>query len=783
MKRIQERLVKAIRSAAVHNPEVQVAPACILWPDKDRQWEAIIPRLQIEMPELLALGDYVPDKRTGPAIWLRCVIAGKIKDCSIPVDRTPVLYLPGVGRQELRAVESCSEPLKPLAELQYRGVIWSQINAKDWTILAYLKSDQGGLGLDVAQDNDTKNAMQLALSCLLDEDVELLKGKHLDKDFFNTLLTGGDPVRDLLQWLDQGEEFRSNRDNNAWKAFIEVCKSQFAFNPHKDGVLVGATKLAKREGPWKAVWERFCESPKRYPNIPNQIRKCKMPAYDLFSGPETCGGWPQWNDAQEEELRRELVALGNMPSHDARKQVLELSKKHSGRRQLVWAELGEAPLSRALKHLTDLAEISNNALVAGSIDEIAAGYISFGWRADEAVICALACVDKQEDLTAVTAVLNSIYLPWAEESARYLQKLVDKSGYPGGTASTSKVASYQDGECVLFVDGLRFDVAKRLIELLSTQGFEVQEKVSWAALPSVTATGKAAVTPVKDRITGKEANVDFEPCVADTGQSLKGGHYLKKLLADAGWDILERSSNGRGNGNAWCEFGDIDHEGHERGWKLAKYIDSMLREIQDRIYQLIESGWKIIRIVTDHGWLLFPGGLPKTELPSALADNKWGRCAVIKPGAKTNERMYPWHWNPDQHFALADGISCFRKGEEYAHGGLSFQECIALELSIHPRSYGMQGVSVEVTDVVWKGLRCTIVVEGQGAGLSVDIRTQPGDSSSSVVVSAKAIKENGTASVVVENEELEGADATLVIINTNGDLVAQIATVIGGSHK
>jgi len=776
-------LTNSCRSAAIYNPEAQVAPACIIWTDKERQWEAIIPRLKIEMPELLSLGDYAPDKRNGPAIWLRCVIAEKVSDCVIPHDKTPVFYLPGVSRQDLRAVESCPDYLKPLAELQYRGVIWSQLNAKDWTILAFLKSDQGGLGLDVAQDNDTKNAMQLALSCLLDEEVDLLKGKHLDKDYFNTLVTGGDPARDVLQWLDQAEVFRASRGDNEWKAFIEVCKSQLAFNPQTEGVLVGATRLATHEGPWKAVWERFCEAPKRYPNIPTQIRKCKAPIFDLFSGPEAYGGWPQWNDTQEDELRRALVALSNMPSHSARKQIGELAHRHFGRRQLIWASLGEASLALALEHLAVLAEITTTALAAGSIEELTAGYRNVGWRADDAVVRALAYVEKQEDLAAIAGVIRSIYLPWAEESARYLQKVVDKVGYPSGTASTSKAATDTDGECILFVDGLRFDVAKRLIELLSTQGFEVQEKVSWAALPSVTATGKAAVTPVKDRITGKEANVDFEPCVADTGQSLKGGHYLKKLLADAGWDILERSSNGRGNGNAWCEFGDIDHEGHERGWKLAKYIDSMLREIQDRIYQLIEAGWKIIRIVTDHGWLLFPGGLPKTELPSALADNKWGRCAVIKPGAKTNERMYPWYWNQDQHFALADGISCFRKGEEYAHGGLSFQECLTLELSIHPRSSGIPGVSVEVTDIVWKGLRCTIVVEGQGAGLSVDIRTQPGDASSSVVVSAKAIKENGTASVVVENEELEGTDATVVIMNTKGELVAQIATVIGGGHK
>jgi hypothetical protein len=161
-------LTKALRDAAVFNVEIQVAPACILWPDKDRQWEAIIPRLQVELPELLVLGDYVPDKGIGPAIWLRCIIAGTIEGFSMH-GRPPILYLPSVSRQDIRAVENCPEHLKPLAELQYRGVIWSQINAKDWTLLAFLKSDQGGLGLDVAQDTDTKNAMQLALYCLLDE--------------------------------------------------------------------------------------------------------------------------------------------------------------------------------------------------------------------------------------------------------------------------------------------------------------------------------------------------------------------------------------------------------------------------------------------------------------------------------------------------------------------------------------------------------------------------------------------------------------------------------------
>jgi hypothetical protein len=132
-KNLQDSLVNAIRRSSVFNPEVQVAPACILWPDFDRQWEVVIPRLQAELPELLILGDYAADKLTGPAIWLRCILAGKVDAVSLPKDRTPIFYLPGISRQDLRAVESCPDQLKPLAELQFRGVFWSQLNAKDWT--------------------------------------------------------------------------------------------------------------------------------------------------------------------------------------------------------------------------------------------------------------------------------------------------------------------------------------------------------------------------------------------------------------------------------------------------------------------------------------------------------------------------------------------------------------------------------------------------------------------------------------------------------------------------
>jgi len=782
-----DRLIKAIRDAATYNSDVQVAPHCILWPDKDRQWEPVIPRLQEMLPELFVLGDYDPAKRTGPAIWLRCVIAGQIPDMVVPGSAKAVLYLPNVSRQNLRAVESCKEELKPLAELQYRGTTWTQIaNGKDWTVLAFLKSNQGGLGLEVALDQETKNAMLLSLYRLLDEDVSLLEGRHLDKDYFNSLLTERDHVREVLRWLDQGDEYRAKLDKNNWKAFTALCRSQLAFDPEKEGVLGGATRLAKHEGPWQPVWERFCESARKYSNIPGLIRRCQPPDNEMFwpLSDAKYGGWPQWNEEQENKLRDELLKLAETPPHEARARILDLEKKHKNRRSLVWVEFGESPLAVALEYLSILAELTSNGLCAGDCNDLSSGYQTFGWKVDDAVVQALSKIDSESDYKAVANAVRAVYLPWIEDSARHFQGLVASDGYPGGSSSSSKDVDTISGECLLFVDGLRFDVAKRLAEQLTNRGCTVKQRPVWAALPSVTATGKPAVSPVRDRIKGLEVNSDFEPVVAEGGKSLRGGYQLKKLLQDNGWEVLERSNYGAGEGNAWCEFGDIDSEGHERGWKLCKHLDSLLSEIGERVAELLQTGgWKSVRIVTDHGWLLMPGGLPKLDLPTALAEVKWGRCAVVKSGAKTQERMYPWFWNSAQHFALADGISCFRKGDEYTHGGLSLQECLNLELAVSVQDAAPSPGDLRIKSVHWKGHRCQVSVEGDCSEILADLRRHPGDKSTSILFKVQKLKEDGSASLTFDDEKAsEGEEAFVVLYRESGDsetLVAQTRTVVG----
>jgi len=142
--KILEALVQALKEAAKFNRSVQAQPEAVLWTDADRQWQPVGDALSAAGRPILTLGDFAPEKRQGPAIWLKCALAGKLEE--VALDGVPVLYLPGVSRADLRAIESCPRHLQPLAELQYRGVFWTQVNAKDWTLNAFLTSKNGGPG-------------------------------------------------------------------------------------------------------------------------------------------------------------------------------------------------------------------------------------------------------------------------------------------------------------------------------------------------------------------------------------------------------------------------------------------------------------------------------------------------------------------------------------------------------------------------------------------------------------------------------------------------------------
>lgn len=765
-----EKLIENLRASANYNPEAKAAPHCILWTDKTSEWQGIIPILQKQLPELLIHGNYNPDLKTGPAIWLKCVIAKQINEIEIPIDKIPIIYLPGYSRQDLRVNKATPEEIKPLIELQYRGAIWSQLNSKDWTFRAFLKTTHGGLGLDIALDDATSKALQMAFPRLLNEEVDSLRSKVLDGEFFNSLLSG-DYIKDLLQWMNNPEAFRQSQHANEWNAFIEMCKSKLDYNPDTDGEIAGAQLLAEHKGSWRRVWERFCEAPKKYEQVISSLGGCQIPSGELFGAHEVFEGFPNWNMQQEDILRKELSSLTNKTPKEARARILKLESEHNERRQFVWAELDKAPLALALKHLAKLAEVTSQPYASGTIDELAKRYYSDGWKADNSVMTALADVKDSSDIEAISIAIRAIYIDWLDESAKYLQRLVKAGEYPFRNISSVPVLKIPNDECLLFVDGMRFDVAKQIMEKL--RSFKINEEVKWSALPTVTATAKPAVAPVREKISGESYSQDFEP-------SVKNIYQLHKLLKESGFDVLNENEILPGGNTGWCEFGDIDHEGHSRGNKFARYLPQIVDEIVEKVNSLLAAGWQKVRIITDHGWLYVPQGLPKIDLPKALVDSKWGRSAALKEGAKSEEDLYPWFWNNEFNYALATGISCYSNGKEYAHGGISLQECLTLELVVSQLDSN-QLSNITIEGLLWKGLRCNIIIEGQSQGAKVDIRSQAGNPSTSIVFEIKPIDENGKVSLLVEDEELEGSEAFIVVIDSAGRLLAQQKTNVGRS--
>ena len=102
---LSEVLATSLKAAAKGNSHTAAPAAAVLWPDKEGQWQPALPALMALMPSLFVLGPYKPEQRSGPAIWLKCAIAGLLPE--VLFDGVPVIYLPGVSRAELRAIESC----------------------------------------------------------------------------------------------------------------------------------------------------------------------------------------------------------------------------------------------------------------------------------------------------------------------------------------------------------------------------------------------------------------------------------------------------------------------------------------------------------------------------------------------------------------------------------------------------------------------------------------------------------------------------------------------------
>jgi hypothetical protein len=372
-----------------------------------------------------------------------------------------------------------------------------------------------------------------------------------------------------------------------------------------------------------------------------------------------------------------------------------------------------------------------------------------------------------------------VYIPWLEKLSTLAQEKA--ATYPNHGPQSCRTLPVEEGTVYLFADGMRMDIARGLEASLLGSGTDVEIAfgTDWSALPTVTATAKPAWMPLAGKLGGPLEGTGFQAKEQENGKPLSHPRF-KQLMAELGITFLDSNQVGSATGCAWTEFGSVDTYGHDQGAKLAWRVKEEISGLQQRIAELLDGGWAKVKVTTDHGWLMVPGGLPKAELLKHLTASRWSRCAIPDAGVQPGYPQTSWFWDACEAVVLAPGISCFTAGIEYAHGGLTLQESLIPSLTVSAKN-ASAAKAVKLESLKWAGLRLNLVLAG-AQGLTVDLRSKVADPGSSFAVNPAIASGDGEkTSILVADDETLGTAAFLVVVDNNGQVVFKNSVVIGES--
>lgn len=770
---LKDKVLASLREVAQHNSSSMVPPEVILWPDPELQWESVLPLLRAALPELLTLGDYKAELRQGPAVWLKCMVARTLPTADWAAGTIPVIYLPGISKKDLRTPEPQGLHLTPLREYQFTGVVWLQDNGKEWTISAFIQNPGSGQGRRTATDTATKDTLLHALPWLFEESETLYGKGTLDAGHVLAALFPDEPAC-VLRWLEEGDAFLTSLEPGRQALFRTLCETRYDFTPEASQRLAVAQGLGiRRQAVWQPVWQHFTHAPHKFKELPALLRQAQPPGLGgmLTTNPES---WPQVNEDQETVLRQGLLKAAAQLPPAAAAQLATLEAAHGMRRAWVWADLQLAPLAQALPHLVHLVQVATGPVPNNDLTKLRHYYEQQGYQADQAMRLALAAVSTGPDKEAVQAVVRLFYQPWLELVTDRFQQLLRADA---SALLPSSVPPPSEEGFVLFVDAFRLEVAQEFVAQLRQEGYEVELITAWSALPSVTPTAKAWSSPLAGIVSRQSAVADFVPQLADSGKVLNTANF-RGALPQVGYSYLPLGTALQSGQRYWQEIGDVDTKGHEEQAGIVHRIPELLRRVKEAVDRALEGGAPHIRLVTDHGWLLLPGGLPKEQLSKDLVDTRWGRCALLKPGASSSLLQLPWSWNPNQFITYAPGISFFKANVEFAHGGLSLHECLVPVLTISKGGAAAGPVSGKITAQKWVNLRCTVAVEAAPEGSVVDLRTTLTDAGSTLLLHAPKAVAGGKTSLMADDAK-QGQPAILVLLGPDNTILDKQSTLVG----
>ena len=120
-----DALIAALSAASAYDARAEMPAEGLLWCDPANDFSPLLPLLRQHLPNLLTLGEYEPERRQGPAVWLRTAAGRALPNITWAPDVPAIVYLPGVARDALRAAEDCPPPLQLFAWLVVGGATFA----------------------------------------------------------------------------------------------------------------------------------------------------------------------------------------------------------------------------------------------------------------------------------------------------------------------------------------------------------------------------------------------------------------------------------------------------------------------------------------------------------------------------------------------------------------------------------------------------------------------------------------------------------------------------------
>ncbi len=232
---------------ALRTPRARPQPAALLWTDADRQWAASWRALQNGAAAPLR-ARHLRRRRSARARRSGCAASSTARCADVTLARAssrsstfPASPAVAARRRRLPA----RSPAARRAAVSRR--VWHQRNGRDWTVEAFLVSDDG-LRLDIAQDARTREAALRACRCLPRAARRPARPSPRGRRFRSARRRA---IRSAtcLRWMSVGEAFARPMAMRRWRAFRGVCSSEFRFDPDKTARRRRGERA--RRGRWK----------------------------------------------------------------------------------------------------------------------------------------------------------------------------------------------------------------------------------------------------------------------------------------------------------------------------------------------------------------------------------------------------------------------------------------------------------------------------------------------------------------------------------------------------